>query len=91
MPYITYEQREELRSRDARTQGELNYQITVLMLKYIRDFGQSYDNISNAIAAGIDAAEELSRRQLAPYEDNKIKENGDIYASILSRFTVLAP
>jgi len=40
--------------------------------------GKSYNSISAAISALEDAAHEVRRRVMVPYEDEKIKVNGDI-------------
>ncbi len=58
--------------------GELTYLVYAIALQDIKDKGKSYTNISSAISCLIDAAEELRRRHLNPYEDLKIKENGDV-------------
>jgi len=60
------------------SKGELNYCVTQLALHYIKDHGKTYTNISEAAAALVDAADEIKRRLLAPYENQKIEENGDL-------------
>lgn len=59
--------------------GDLNYVICQLTgLLILKTGGMSYTNVSNWID-GVDGAErELTRRLLNPYEDLKIKENGDV-------------
>ncbi len=81
MPYIDQEKRKQILSGQAicRTKGELNFCLSTLMLLYVKTLGISYQNISDAISAATDAAEEMRRRLLNPYEDEKIKEHGDIY------------
>jgi hypothetical protein len=90
MPYINPERRKALwcESRidldnEIRTKGELNFRITELMIDYIVNQGLSYTNISEAIAAANDAAEEMRRRILNPYEEKMIKKNGDCYQPLL--------
>jgi len=58
--------------------GDLNYCVTKLALYYIKVHGKSYTNISDATSALVDAADEIKRRLLGPYENQKIKENGDL-------------
>ena len=58
--------------------GDLNYCVTQLALYHIKHHGKSYTNISEAASALVDAADEIKRRLLAPYEDQKIEENGDL-------------
>ena len=58
--------------------GELTYILYAIALGYIKNEGRSYTNISTAISCLIDSAEELRRRELNPYEDVKMLENGDV-------------
>jgi hypothetical protein len=80
MPYIDGKVRErlEFHTHSAVTAGELNYQITQLVLDYIERKGMSYTVCNEAIGAMECAKLELYRRKLAPYEDKKIVENGDL-------------
>jgi hypothetical protein len=59
--------------------GELNYLITQLGLMYLDRHGKSYNTISDVVKAMECAKLEFYRRVAAPYEDNKIRENGDVY------------
>lgn len=68
-------------ANDASTPGELNFQLTRLVDRYIVHYGKSYAVIAEAISALECAKLELYRRIAAPYEDDKIKENGDVYES----------
>lgn len=83
MPYIKQVDRDRL-AKDKlddiipKTKGELNYTISVLMHNYILGQGKSYQTLSDAHAAAIDAAAEFNRMVLAPYEDKKRKETGPI-------------
>ena len=59
--------------------GELNYAITRLLLKYVeRMGGPSYSvyNAANGTLGNVD--KEFYRRYVAPYEDKKMLENGDL-------------
>lgn len=59
--------------------GILNYQVTVLVDRFIEQNGLSYTTVNAAIGALECAKLELYRRLAAPYEDQKINENGDVY------------
>lgn len=59
--------------------GELNYLITTLAQYYLEKHGTSYNTISDVIKAMECAKLEFYRRVVIPYEDQKIKENGDVY------------
>ena len=81
MPYISEAQRKALWS-DARlpaSAGELNYAFTMLALDYMQRRGKSYASINDVIGALESAKLEFYRRYVAPYEDTKIAENGDVY------------
>lgn len=83
MPYIKQEDREKLDQMldtDWRpdTPGELNYIITKLVHEYIEEKGTNYKTL-NAVVGVLECAKmELYRRIVSPYEDEKIKENGDL-------------
>lgn len=59
--------------------GELNYLITTLGRLYIIRHGKSYNTLSDVVKAMECAKLEFYRRVVAPYEDQKIKENGDVF------------
>jgi len=59
--------------------GELNYLITQLCVQYMKSRGRKYAHINDVIGALEGAKLEFYRRYAAPYEDLKIKENGDVY------------
>ena len=87
MPYTTKEDikkyepyLENLRKRMKEvknSKGDLTYLVYCLGIEYFRG-RESYTNISSAISSLNDAAEEIRRRYLNPYEDKKIEENGDV-------------
>lgn len=95
MPYIKKQKRNEILEKDdpfgdgtifhhiiaehIETPGDLNYAISVLVGLYVKYKGMSYTNASEALTAMDGAKLEFYRRVLAPYEDKKIKENGDVY------------
>jgi len=59
--------------------GELNYLLTRLGLMYLDRHGKSYNTISDVIKAMECAKLEFYRRVAAPYEDDKARQNGDVY------------
>lgn len=81
MPYIKQEDRPHIDMDVAdcrpRNVGELNYAITKLVHNFLSD-GPRYADFNAAIGALECAKLELYRRHVAPYEDVKIKENGDV-------------
>ena len=86
MPYIKQERRDEFRkvgetghNPNTVTPGELNYELTLKLIKYIKVNGLSYQTINDIIGALEGAKAEFYRRVVVPFEDLKIKENGDIY------------
>lgn len=81
MPYIKDEDKQRLEEKDhsAQTPGELNYLITMLAKKYVEDRGLNYQTINDVVGALEGAKAEFYRRIAAPYEDEKIKSNGDVY------------
>ncbi len=85
MPYITPKDRDrfepELSGLAApKTPGELNYLFTEIADKYMRKCGLSYQAINDVLGAFDGASKEFYRRIAAPYEDIKIKLNGDVYS-----------
>jgi hypothetical protein len=86
MPYIQEKYREHLDklgqqgiSPDVQNAGELNYLFTNLINIYIKRRGMNYNSINDIVGALECSKLELYRRVAAPYEDKKIKENGDVY------------
>jgi cystathionine beta-lyase family protein involved in aluminum resistance len=84
MPYIEKYMRERLvgdypPSAIPETAGELNFMITVLVDEYIQLHGKRYDTLNEVIGVLECAKLELYRRVVAPYEDTKIEQNGDVY------------
>ena len=59
--------------------GKLNYLITMLCKTYLIDNNLNYQTINDVVGALEGAKLEFYRRVAAPYEDIKIKENGDVY------------
>jgi len=59
--------------------GDLNYLITNLIDIYMARKGLNYTHLNDVVGALESAKAEFQRRVVAPYEDSKIKENGDVY------------
>lgn len=57
--------------------GELNYSITKLLLA-LKGAGK-YKDYNELVGALESAKLEFYRREIAPYEDIKVEENGDVY------------
>ena len=82
MPYIPFNDRasvEPTSAASARTAGELNYQLTILIDKFLLTNGKNYQTMNDIVGALEGAKAEFQRRVVAPYEDQKIDENGDAY------------
>ena len=81
MPYITQEDRNNLPDKANAQQngGELNYSISKLITGYIVKNGLNYQNISDVLGALQGAQAEFQRRVVNPYEDIKLRENGDLF------------
>lgn len=82
MPYIDPNQRSSmdlavsaLKSCAVEPNGKLNY----VLFKFCKDtVTPSYNNYKNFIAELTECGEEIRRRFLAPHEDLKIAQNGDV-------------
>lgn len=83
MPYIEPKRRKELKIKGIeelpQTSGELNYTFTYFINWYLNQKGESYQTYNDIIGALEGAKLELYARKVRPYEDIKIKENGDVY------------
>ena len=88
MPYILPEDRQKLKpAADAvvaaidasTTAGDLNYLISLMAKAYVDAKGLRYEHL-NAVVGALDSCKaEFQRRVVAPYEDKKIADNGDVY------------
>lgn len=87
MPYIKKEDRVRA-TLNPQTVGELNYAITQLINKYadymedhapLDKMHKGYQLYNDVIGALECCKLEVYRRVLAPYEDKKIRENGDVF------------
>ena len=82
MPYIKKERRHHLDHivwkmlrMGVEPNGELNYILFKFCIEVVQS---SYNNYKNYIGELNECVAEIRRRLLAPYEDQKIKENGDV-------------
>lgn len=78
MPYIPQDARPDALT-DPTCSGELNFAITALITSYIARTRLCYATINDIMGALEGAKAEFYRRVVAPYEDGKIEENGDVY------------
>jgi hypothetical protein len=84
MPYIKQGKRKELNplieqlADEVTCEGDLNYIITSLVHFEISSKGKNYQNLNNLIGMLECTKLELYRMIVGPYEDIKIRENGDI-------------
>ena len=60
------------------TPGEINYIVTRLLLAWL-GLNPRYEDYNAAIGVLECIKLELYRRAVAPYEDEKCRENGDVY------------
>ncbi len=81
MPYIKSKSRIDIASgfKVPATAGELNYVFTKAIINYLEFKGKSYQTFNDVIGALEGAKLEVYRRVIAPYEDKKAEENGDVY------------
>ena len=78
MPYIMSNIKEALKTRSPVTPGELNYKLTLLCKEYWENHS-NYLGINDIIGALEGCKLEFYRRVAAPYENQKIHDNGDVY------------
>lgn len=80
MPYVKQNIRKLLEAGvPPSNAGELNYTVTKTVLRYYQEIEGGYQAINDVLGALEGAKLEFYRRVAAPYEDTKIKENGDVY------------
>lgn len=89
MPYIAPEERRLIDAQmhfinvEVMTKGQVNYLLSCLVARWVRVKGRSYHSLSEGHGLLQDATAEYYRRVMAPYEDQKIAENGDVYENLL--------
>lgn len=80
MPYITEEAITRLNNgTGTQTPGELNYVFTMLALDYLDRKHETYQTINDIIGALECCKQEFYRRIAVPYEELKLRSNGDVY------------
>lgn len=79
MPYIKQQARNvlDMGGRPANP-GELNYVITKIIKDYTYQNGVCYATINEVVGVLQSVQQEYYRRVVAPYEDEKIRVNGDV-------------
>lgn len=85
MPYIADFKRQRFEKAfaampPAADAGELNYVLTRVALRYLKakGGGHSYQHLNDVLGAFEGAKAEFNRRIVVPYENLKIRDNGDI-------------
>ena len=87
MPYIPVMRRGKIDliagelSEEARSDGELNYAITSLLIEHFAstDGIYSYSTFERIVGLLECVKLEFYRRLIAPFEDGKKEENGDVF------------
>lgn len=82
MPYIKDKRRAEIYvsgSAIPENAGELNYFITMNLIRYMSNKPHNYQTFNDILGVLEGVKQEIYRRKIAPYEDLKIKENGDVF------------
>lgn len=98
MPYIKFEKRQLLLPsiqsvcsslcKQKHKKGDLNYTISMIIKHHIDCKGISYDTLSDITGVLNDVKTEFERQVVAPYEDKKIEENGNVYNITLPLFNI---
>lgn len=82
MPYILEKDRppmDRVVSAMMHNRVEANGKLNYVLYRFCKDtVPPSYNNYKNFIAELTECANEIRRRLLAPYENGKIEENGDV-------------
>lgn len=83
MPYIKEEERKWMKSWGrAETPGDLNYSIMMALLRYLELANNikkvNYAKLNEVMGVLECVKQEFYRRVVVPYEEKKIKENGDL-------------
>jgi hypothetical protein len=83
MPYVDYATKEALKDYpdcDILGVGELTYMLTIVCKHYMdSEAPKTYAKHAEVIAALENTKLEFYRRIVAPYEDDKIRANGDVW------------
>jgi hypothetical protein len=82
MPYIIGNRREPILTGESEpeTAGELNFLLTSIVIDYLDSKEKVGYGELNEVIGVLEAMKlEFYRRMAAPYEDEKIEQNGDVY------------
>jgi hypothetical protein len=79
MPYINQTQRDFMEHHSPTSAGELNYCLTSLCIEYLNQSKGRYQDYNDIMGALEGCKLEFYRRKVAPYENLKMLENGDVY------------
>jgi hypothetical protein len=84
MPYIEESKRDKFNdliflSGRIYDVGELNYVITKILMRYQATHGERYSTYNDMIGVLECVKQELYRRKILIYENQKMDENGDVY------------
>lgn len=86
MPYLRQEAKDyfeklliELNHSSISNPGELNYLFTEIIKQYMENHTKNYQMLNDVVGALDCCKSEFKRRVVDPYEDTKIKLNGDVY------------
>ena len=93
MPYISKNDKANLDSKLSHVHigsvGELNYAINALAMDYLNQLSQiGYQELNSVIGALEAAKLEFYRRIVLPYENKKIRDNGDIYYEFIRKHSL---
>jgi hypothetical protein len=79
MPYVSKNSRTRLdEGAYLKTPGELQYKIALLINEYMGN-KCDYQTLNDVMGALAGAQQEFYRRIVAPYENEKLETNGDVY------------
>lgn len=86
MPYINRDRQSDFEElvKMARQQridnpGELNYLFSAMVLEFLRQHGFNYTQMNAVVGVYECAKDEFQRQVLHPYENEKMKQNGNIF------------
>lgn len=88
MPYIDQMSRTRIAGGEPPSSpGELNYALTMLVNSYLRSAAEDAGRVRyahlNEVVGVLECAKlELYRRVASPYEDQNMRESGDVYSIV---------
>ena len=90
MPYIKQGERTNARAigyfPQEASAGYLHYRIAQLIDSYMTTNGVNYQTWNDVMGVLACAQQEIYRRFIAPYEDIKIAQNGEVYQGISNHY-----